>query len=243
MCLISVGFGLSDRYSLVIAANRDERHARPSEPARWWADEPDILGGRDEVAGGSWLAIDRRGRVAAVTNFFEPPRTGAPRSRGELVVDFLRGGAGAEAFSVDLDRNADEYGPFNLLLFDGQALRYASNRSHPRGFGPGIHVLSNGAPGIQWPKVRRAEQGLAEAVAGPTPEDALFDLLAERDSNAEPPDSYRRSLFILDPVFGTRCSTVLMLDSPARTALFVERRFDAAGRTSGESRIEFELID
>jgi uncharacterized protein with NRDE domain len=240
MCLISVGFALPGEFSFALAANRDERHARPSTPARWWPDSPDILGGRDEVAGGSWLAIDRRGRIAAVTNFFEPPRSGAPRSRGELVAGFLEGGLRADAFSAQIAAAADEYGPFNLLLFDGDALHYTSNRARARVLAPGIHTLSNGAPGNAWPKVLRAEQRMAEALAGRAPEETLFELLAERDGTALPPESHRRSLFILDPVFGTRCSTVLLF-TRAGTALFVERRFDASGQRSGESRVEFEL--
>jgi uncharacterized protein with NRDE domain len=241
MCLISVGFALPGEFSFVLAANRDERHARPSTPARWWPDAPHILGGRDEIAGGSWLAVDRRGRIAAVTNFFEPPRSGAPRSRGGLVAGFLEREAGADTFGTEIADAGDEYGPFNLLLFDGRLLHYTSNRTAPRALDPGIHTLSNGAPGSGWHKVLRAEQGLAEALAGDAaPEEALFDLLAERDAAALPPESHRRSLFILDPVFGTRCSTVVLLRRTG-TALFVERRFDSSGQRSGESRVEFEL--
>lgn len=240
MCLICVGFALPGEFSFVLAANRDERHARPSVPAHWWPDAPDVLGGRDEVAGGSWLAVDRRGRLAAVTNFYEPARSGAPRSRGELVAGFFERAADAGAFGAEIERSADEYGPFNLLLFDGRSLHYTSNRAPARLLRPGIHTLSNGAPGSTWPKIVRAEQGLAEALASTAPEEALLELLAERDSSAAPPERHRRSLFILDPVFGTRCSTVLALRRDG-TARFVERRFDPGGSPSGETRIEFTL--
>ena len=81
MCLIVVALGQSARYPFVVAANRDERHSRPTQAAAWWPDPPNVLGGRDLQAGGSWLAVDRRGRMAAVTNVRDPPPEPAARSR------------------------------------------------------------------------------------------------------------------------------------------------------------------
>src|SRR5688500_2594326 len=122
MCLVVVSLEASERYSLVFCANRDERHARPSATAGWWHDHPRVLGGRDLVAGGSWLAIDRAGRLAAVTNFRTLDATAAPRSRGELVAEYVTGARSLDAYSAALHRRSAEYGPFSLLLLDGADL-------------------------------------------------------------------------------------------------------------------------
>ena len=94
MCLIVVGVGATPRYPLLVAANRDEQHSRAAAAAAWWP-QPPLLGGRDLQAGGAWLAVDRRGRFAAVTNIRDPQRRAAARSRGSLVADFFAGDASA----------------------------------------------------------------------------------------------------------------------------------------------------
>ena len=82
MCLIAIAVRASTRFPLVIAANRDELYDRPTRALHVWDDDPNIAGGRDLRAGGSWLAVTREGRFAAVTNIRgldDPPN---PRSRG-----------------------------------------------------------------------------------------------------------------------------------------------------------------
>ena len=86
MCLIAVGWRLRTDYPVMLAANRDEFFARPSAPAGFWADHPDILAGRDLQQGGTWLGLTRSGRIAAVTNF----RDGRGARRGSGPGD-LRG--------------------------------------------------------------------------------------------------------------------------------------------------------
>src|SRR5687768_15648989 len=119
MCLIVVGLGASVRYPLLVAANRDEQHARPTQTAAWWPDAPHILGGRDLLAGGTWLAVDERGRFAAVTNIRDPERPLGLRSRGSLVADYLGGLESAAHYAARAVRDGAAYGAFNLLLFDG----------------------------------------------------------------------------------------------------------------------------
>src|SRR5215212_6217711 len=101
MCLVVVAHRASPLLPLVIAANRDENHDRPALPAHWWPDAPDILGGRDALAAGTWLAVTRGGRFAAVTNLRGGPRPGAP-SRGGLVTGFLSGSADPVAYVQDV---------------------------------------------------------------------------------------------------------------------------------------------
>ena len=240
MCLIALGLHAARDYSFVLAANRDERHARPTAAADWWPNRPSILGGRDLVAGGSWLAVDRRARVAAVTNYFEAGAAPGVESRGLLVARFLREGTEAHHFSAELKPALQRFGGFNLLLFDGRRLQYASNHAPARELGNGIHAFGNAAPDADWPKIRRARAGLAEWLASGAAMETLFDLLAEQTHGTAGAEAHRRSLFIRGNEFGTRSSTVLLVRRDG-TAVFVERRFDCAGEWDGESRYEFEL--
>src|SRR5689334_12896837 len=109
MCLVVAALGASVRYELLFAANRDERHARPSEAAHWWPDAPDIFGGRDLLAHGTWLAVDRSGRLAAVTNFRDAGAPAAPLSRGALVANYLRSDQSAEQLAAALDEHRNDY--------------------------------------------------------------------------------------------------------------------------------------
>src|SRR5690606_38518329 len=120
MCLIAFAFGPADRGGprLLLASNRDEYFSRPTEPAHWWADASDVYGGRDRLAGGTWLAASRHGRIAAVTNHRSGIPAKAPRSRGTLVADFVRGQEDIAAYAQRIAQQGAEYGGFNLLLFE-----------------------------------------------------------------------------------------------------------------------------
>jgi len=242
MCLIVVGLNATPRYRLLVAANRDEQHARPSRAAAWWPDCPQILGGRDELAGGTWLAVDRHGRLAAVTNIRDVRPRGEVRSRGALAAEFLAGRESAERYTAGAAREGDRYGPFNLLLFDGAELHYASNRAPTTRLEPGVHSLSNAPRDQDWPKVASARDGALALLEHPEPLEPLFALLADRALDAAADTRYRRAHFIVGPVYGTRCSTVVLLDA-AGDLTFVERSFDSGGRLVGEVREGFKLRD
>ncbi|HUS24185.1 MAG TPA: NRDE family protein [Candidatus Binatia bacterium] len=241
MCLIA--FHWRPGEELLVAANRDEFHARAAAPAAFWPEAPDVFGGRDLAAGGSWMAVSRRGRFAAVTNVRRmiPPDPRAP-SRGALVADFVRGGLSAAEFAGALEDASGRYSGFNLLLHDGAELRYANN--HPgfenREVDPGVHVVSNATLDTPWPKAQR----LRAAMERGGNDGALFAALADRvpARDAELPDSgvgreMERLLsppFIVSPTYGTRCSTLLRLRPDGIE--FTERRFDPDGRPTGETR-------
>src|SRR5262245_58420685 len=130
MCLIAIAWRAHRSYPLVVVANRDELHARPAAAAGFDPEAAEVYGGRDLLQGGSWLQVSTRGRLAAVTNVRTGRRPEAqPCSRGWLVRDFVRGELGAADSASALERTAAEYGPFNLLLWDGAALAFSSN--HP----------------------------------------------------------------------------------------------------------------
>jgi uncharacterized protein with NRDE domain len=239
MCLIVVAHAATPRYSLLLAANRDEQHTRPTRPAAWWPDVG-ILGGRDERAGGTWLGVDRRGRLAAVTNIRDARPRVEPYSRGALATEFLARDESAERYATRARRDGDRYGPFHLLLFDGTELHYSSNRAPPMRLDRGLHALSNAPPGQEWPKVATARDGASAVLAAAEPLEPLFALLAERALDVAAEARYRNAHFIVGPAYGTRCSTVVLIDA-AGTLTFVERSFDSGGELLGEVRESFRV--
>jgi uncharacterized protein with NRDE domain len=254
MCLLVLAWRAHPRYRLVVAANRDEFHDRAAAPLAPWPPPARILAGRDLRAAGTWLALDPARRFGVVTNYREAqrPRPGAP-SRGDLIPQFLAGSASAAEFFEQLQRRAAAYSGFNLLLADRDALWYGSNRTAPfaRQLPPGVHGLSNELLDTPWPKLVRVRHAFEAWLWGPTGQStaALFAMLADRTQSA--PDSalpesglpleLERVLsapFVLHPAYGTRCSTVLLLDDTGAGS-FIERRFDANGAPSGET--EYQL--
>jgi uncharacterized protein with NRDE domain len=241
MCLVVFAAGVSERWPLALAANRDERHDRPTLRAAWWPDRAGVFGGRDLVAHGSWLAADRTGRIAAVTNLPPPGRTPAPRSRGALVADYVGGARSLDSMLALVAAEADAYGPFNLLLLDGTAAAVQSNRAPgARRLDPGVHALGNALLGMEWPKLAAARTGMRAALASSDPAAALLDLLAQRAAATSDAERYRSSIFIDGPEYGTRSSTVILRSSSGELT-FVERSFAANGRLVGEVRETFAI--
>lgn len=231
MCLIALAHCVSPRYALIVAANRDEEYARPSLPAAFW-DGEEIAGGRDAVHGGSWLAMSRAGRFAAVTNLRGAVRTNQPRSRGELVAGFVRGDAPPRGYLDEISTRLADYGGFHLLAGEvggdlGQLSESA--RSLERGF----HGLSNAPAGITWPKVETAIEalrGATETRDRATMIDRLLRILRSTPANGDP----TRDLFVAGERYGTRAATVIVVDDGMVD--FVEQGFGPGGVIMGERR-------
>jgi uncharacterized protein with NRDE domain len=247
MCLVLLAADSHPEYSLVLAANRDEFYDRPTAPAEFWAATPSVLGGRDLKAGGSWLAIDVQGRIAAVTNYRqgqrEPP---APRSRGHLVSRFLTGKFEAPKYLELVRGEGNLYNGFNLIVGDSASLCYYSNRGgEVRALGPGVYGLSNHLLDTPWPKVAAVKSGFGTLLKASDRELAgrLFDLLSDRRQakDDELPvtgvsQEWERLLsaaFIVSGNYGTRSSTVILVGRDRRV-LFIERSFGPGGKPAGE---------
>ena len=254
MCLAVIALHARPDLPLLIAANRDEFHARPAAPAGPWQDRPDIYAGRDLSAGGTWLGITRAGRYALLTNYRDPRnmRADAP-SRGTLVQGYLAGRESPGDYADALRPQAGRYNGFNLLAGDCGGCVYLGNRSDapPHPLPAGVHGLSNHLLDTPWPKLVRTREAVAAALRGPAPEpQALLDLLADRTPAPDEllPDTgvgrERERLlsppFIVSPQYGTRCSTVVMVRADGRASLH-ERRYDPAGEPCGESSWEFTI--
>jgi uncharacterized protein with NRDE domain len=223
MCLILLAWRAHADYPLVVAANRDEFHARPSSPAAFWADHPAILAGRDLEAGGTWMGVARSGRFAAVTNFRGAHEPRAAESRGFLVSRFLLGEDSAGHYVNEVVKRADQYSGFNLLVADQRTLEWMSNRGGARrSLEPGIYALGNTL--LDAPEVEPARKRFAETVqAGPAIETLFGALAPARIVNAQ---------------YGTRCSTGLLLGKDRRVR-YAERSFSGAGNEGETVQYEF----
>lgn len=230
MCVVSIAWRAHPQWQLVVAGNRDEYHGRASAPLGRWADSPGIIAGRDLVSGGTWMGVSEAGRFAVVTNIRNPEGADSSKaSRGSLVSDWL--------MAADLPPDPDIFNPFNLVVSDSDKLQYLANRpgSVHQPLQAGIHGLSNAIADEHWPRKDRLNAFMADwlAASAEKPE-VLLDALVDR--NLPDRDSY--PIFINSPVYGTRCSTVIAVDAAGQGSI-IERRFDAAGANSGETRVDF----
>jgi len=182
MCLLAIAIGVSTRWPLVIASNRDEYRDRPTLPLAVWntLDDVTVVSGRDLRAGGTWMGSTTGGRVALLTNVREPGATAAALSRGDLPLRWLEGQMNATQFLADTE--ALSYGGCNLLLGDfllGE-WTWASNRANVAAIpidsrqtvsgwqtmplAPGIYGLSNALLDTPWPKTQALKAALNSAL-------------------------------------------------------------------------------
>ncbi len=253
MCLIAFAWRRDAHFPLVVAANRDELHARPTAPAAFWPDCPRILAGRDLLGHGTWLGISSDGRFAALTNLrsAREARRDAP-SRGSLVRAFLGGVERPGDFLEEVARRAHRYNGFCLVAGDGMELGYYCARdAAPSILAPGIHGLSNARLDAPWPKVEGLKSGLASVLARPRWRAGdLMELLADRRQapDEDLPDTgtgrarerVSSPAFIAGDHYGTRSSTVLRVDAGGCVE-FTEQSFGPGGRTGEAVHFSFRI--
>jgi uncharacterized protein with NRDE domain len=238
MCLIFIALKNHPKYKLIVAANRDEFYHRKTAPAAFWEDHPEILGGRDLEAFGTWLGMTKSGRICMVTNFRDPKNINpkAP-SRGKLVTDFLLDSISGEKYLKKVEAQAKKYNGFSLIAGTVDSLYYLSN------YKEGIIILNSGLFGLSnhlletpWPKVEKGKNEIQHLLKSPSIKPAdLFRILQDDTlpSDEKLPDTgvgldLERTLssaFIKSPGYGTRSSTVIMVDF-ANQVSFSERVFD-----------------
>lgn len=286
MCLIFLAHDCHPDYRLILASNRDEFYARPTEPAGFWEDHPGVFGGRDLEQGGTWLGVTRTGRFATVTNYRDPEefsRKGL--SRGLLLKELLTGPTPVVEFLKRIETSSDQqsadpeqhdeaagdqfdaakYNGFNLLsgnLVGPGNLYWHSNKSPrqiPHRLISGVYGLSNHLLDTPWPKVVSGRTAFAQLLTQTNAQEAedwslrpdvFFELLADTTPAQDEslPDTgigvdkerFLSSRFIQSDVYGTRASSILFVRRDG-VLTFFERRFEAGGVTSGESRYEFQL--
>jgi len=247
MCLIVFAWRPGHAQPLIVAANRDEFYARPSRMLAAWDDAPGVYAGRDLEAGGTWLGVGPQGRFAALTNIRDPQQPVGARSRGELVAAFLRGELGVEAYLDQVASRSQQYSGFNLLVGDSRQLGYLNARNAgAQLLGAGVYGLSNAGLDTPWPKLVKARAGLERHLADPQP-DGLLTLLGDnlQAADGELPETgvglsterLLSSVFIASQNYGTRASTVLIVEADGRRRL-VERSFGPFGGHLGEVELQ-----
>jgi uncharacterized protein with NRDE domain len=239
MCLIAFALDSHPRYSLVLVANRDEFRDRETDPADFWVDAPHLLAGRDRQAGGTWLGVTTEGKLAAVTNYRDMRQQVVdPPSRGSLVAEYLRDpGMTSADLTVKLQHSGPGYDGFNLLYGSCRSLHYFTNRGGSSGpVSPGTHALSNHLLDTRWPKVLVARERLTTLLlqSDPAP-DALFQAFADStpfsaellpDTGIGPErERFLSPLFIRDSQYGTRTTTLIMVDRDG-VVTFMEQGHD-----------------
>jgi uncharacterized protein with NRDE domain len=231
MCLLAIAFNHRPDTPLAVCSNRDEFYQRPTLPLHWWQDMP-VLAGRDEQQGGTWIGLSQNNRFAAVTNFRDLSKPGfheaRPKSRGNLVTDFLCSQTSAQSWADSVLPEFDLYGGFNLLIYDGEQLLYLNNfNNQVRSLEPGIYALSNHLLDSPWPKVDYARQQLRQTLDRQrNDQQTLDDLLGLLEQNQTYPDHLLpntgvpadwekrlSSAFIVAEDYGTRASTSIVLSS------------------------------
>ena len=252
MCLIFLSLHHHPKYKLIIAANRDEFYQRNTAAADFWSDHSDILGGRDLEASGTWMAMNRKGRVAMVTNYrdLKNLKQTAP-SRGALVSDFLLTDMHANDYLQSIEPKAAAYNGFNLLVGNVDDLYYLSNyKQGVERLNKGIHGLSNALLNTPWPKVEKGKAHFASLINKPEVDpDVLFAMLYNEDRAPDNllPDTgvgiererMLSSMFIKSPNYGTRCSTVMLVRHDNHVQ-YHERVYDL--QTFAHSTRTYELV-
>ena len=219
MCLIVLGWRVHPEFPLIVAANRDEFHARPAAAAAFWQDQPGILAGRDLEARGTWMGVSRSRKFAAVTNYRGAKEARAAESRGALVSRFLGNGVAPASYVDSLKANL--YSGFNLLAADGDELWWMSNRGgEPRRLEPGIYGLGNTL--LDAPEVDGIKQAFAAELSPAPAVESLFELV--------------KAAQIVNPEYGTRCSTILLGGKRTR---YAERSFAPDGSAGETLHYEF----
>jgi uncharacterized protein with NRDE domain len=263
VCLILFAIEVRPDFPLVLIANRDEFRSRAAAPVSDWprdprAPEDRIVAGKDLEAGGTWLGVTERGRLAALTNVRRVPFVKGPRSRGDLVVEALDGRASIESLMQTAYDHRAEYAPFNLLAIDlkragGDA--WVSDELGVHRVARGAHGLSNATIDVPWPKVTRGVRALSEALTKPELDrEQLFTILQDR--TVAPDDALPKTGVPLDveralspgflgavpelKAYGTRCSTVVIVNSEGRVEI-EERSFGDDGQSAGVVKRAFVL--
>ena len=252
MCLILVSKNIHPCYPLIIIANREEYHSRPTQSLSFWHDHPTIAAGRDLTAGGTWFGLNIQGQFAAVTNIHEPTAPAiSNNSRGKLVFDWLRQNSGSANWRLHDPNQLQHYAGVNIIFGDMTNLWWNSNRTNaPRPIASGISGVSNALLDSPWHKIVYGKQLFKRIISSRLRLETLFELLSDRTPANEIhgskscfPDTLpaaQSAIFVIGTLFGTRSSTVLLVDQQDKVQL-IERSYDSEAIIIGENRLEFRL--
>ncbi|MDE0471679.1 MAG: NRDE family protein [Ekhidna sp.] len=251
MCLITFAFNAHPNYRFILTANRDEFYVRPTSPANWWEDHPEVFGGRDLHAMGTWMGIHKNGRFAAITNYREIKNIkSGTKTRGNLTTDFLLGTDPPEAYASKVQKKGDEYNGFNLIVLD-QEMAFAGNHSegsYQLDFG--IYGLSNALLDTPWPKVEKAKSTFEYLIRKNFKLEDLIEMMDDTEAAADKSlpgtglDYGREKAFsamrIRTPDYGTCCTTAIRIDYEGNVE-FMEKSYPVGDRLENTVNCQFKI--
>jgi len=263
MCILFIANNIREDYPLIIAANRDEFHARPTAPSQFWNENPNLLAGRDLEARGTWMGVTRNGKIAALTNVRQPDNIKQNAvSRGELVVNWLLSTSdnSASAHATTLHATREQYSGYNLVF--GQITEQGTgNLSVYNNANNTLHTIEEGVIGLSnadivtpWPKVTQGVNALTDYTRNSAKihTEALFAILRQDNKAADDVlpntgigyewEKALSSIFIQTPEYGTRTSTLLMVDNNKRVR-WLERQFSVSGGVLDTREYAFHIGD
>ncbi len=236
MCLISIAYQCHPKYKLILLANRDEFYQRPTKEAHWWEEDNSVFGGKDLQAGGSWLSVSKKGKIGAITNYRMPSRVIKNKtSRGQILGDYMLSDHEEKNYIDKISSSAENYEGYNLLFGSQDKLYHYSNINQKlTTINPGIHALSNHLLNTPWPKVEKAKKVMDELIESGNVFDVDTAFTLFSDKQIAPDDQlpytgiglnyerYLSSIFIDIPQYGTRATTLLLIDN--KNQVFFEER-------------------
>ncbi|XP_072455866.1 transport and Golgi organization protein 2 homolog isoform X1 [Notamacropus eugenii] len=255
MCIIFFKFDprpvSKNAYRLILAANRDEFYHRPSKLADFWGNNNEILSGLDMEEGkegGSWLGINKKGKLAALTNYMQPKIDKDAKGRGELVTHFLTADVDSFSYLKKISSEGHLYNGFNLIAADlntnkGDVFCYYGNRGEqePIVLTPGVYGLSNSLLETPWKKLQYGKQLFVDVI-DQSQDLAREDLISEllkvmNNQECQLPDpaiedqgkdyilpilNKYSAVCVRCPGYGTRTNTIVLIDAEGNVT-FTER--------------------
>jgi len=251
MCLITFAYRAHPDYAFILVANRDEFYARPTASAHWWKEHPYILGGRDLQAGGTWMAISKDGKFAAVTNYRDIKNIRSDvNSRGDLPINFLLGEEPADRYARQVSASGKSYNGFNLLVMDEKLVHVSNYEEGINELSSGIYGLSNALLDTPWPKLTRAKRAFSERIQT---DFSLEDLIVLMQDETTAPDDqlpetgldYERekalsAMCIRTEGYGTRCTTAITIDHDGNVS-FLEKVYPVGGQQEENASFRFKI--
>lgn len=251
MCLITFAYKAHPKYKFILAANRDEFYARPTAIAHWWEDHKEILGGRDLQAKGTWMAINKKGRFAAVTNYRDIKNIKSDaRSRGDLPVNLLLSKKRPSEYSRSVFNEGQQYNGFNLITLDDEMAHVSNYDNEVKLLEPGIYGLSNALLDTPWPKVQKAKRDFNVLIKQSFELEDLIEMMQNPETAADEdlPETgldYVRekavsAMCIRTPDYGTCCTTAITIDHDGNVN-FMEKSYPVGDRKEGTVSFNFTI--
>ena len=250
MCLIVLGWDIHPKYQLILAANRDEFYARPTQKAHQWP-KGEFFAGKDLQAGGTWLGVSNQ-KIAAITNYRDPEnmKENAP-SRGEIPISFLKEALSGNKFMNNLKKVASDYNGFNFLTFDQTGLLHLNNQEKVvNRLSSGIHTLSNATIDSPWPKAIKAKGKLKQLLSKDFDHQMLIEMMNDTGTadyedlpHTGIPQEWEKALSamcIRTENYGTCCTSVITIDR-AGNCSFTEKTYPVGHRDAGIVNFNFQF--